>query len=58
MNVAELCVLGDLELVQLLNGKVAKPNANYTFSMKDARPMVMYLTLQGVQMKTREVCMA
>jgi len=57
-----------LEVVQLQNGKLAKPKANYTFSKKDAKliykwiselkmSMVMPLTLKGVQTKTREVCM-
>jgi len=30
INVVELCVKGHLELVQLQNGKLAKPKANYT----------------------------
>jgi len=34
MDIVELCARGDLELVQLHNGKLAKPKANYTFFMK------------------------
>ena len=37
MVVVELCGRGDLELVQLQNGNLAKPKANYTLSKKDAK---------------------
>ena len=43
MDVAELCVRGDLELVQLQNGKLAKPKANYTFSKKDAKSIYKWI---------------
>ena len=34
MDVAEFCGRGDLELVQLRNGKLGKPKENYTFTKK------------------------
>jgi len=37
MDVVKFCLRGDLELVQLQNGKLAKPKANYTFTTKDAK---------------------
>jgi len=37
MDVVELCLRGDLQLVQLQNGKLAKPRETYTFSTKDAK---------------------
>jgi len=44
MDVVELCVRGDLELVQLENGKLAKPKANYTFSNKDAKSIYKWIS--------------
>jgi len=44
LDVAELCLRGDLELVQLHNGKLAKPKANYTFSPKDAKSIYKWIS--------------
>ena len=38
------CVHGDLELVQLQNGKLAKSKDNYTFSKKDAKSIYKWIT--------------
>ncbi|XP_068475068.1 uncharacterized protein [Phaseolus vulgaris] len=44
MDVAEFCGRGDLELVQLRNGKLGKPKANYTFTKKDAKSIYKWIT--------------
>jgi len=44
LEVVELCLRGDLELVQLHNGKLAKPKANYTFSPKDAKSISKWIS--------------
>ena len=44
MDVAEFCARGDLELVQLQNGKLGKPKANYTFTKKDAKSIYKWIT--------------
>ena len=44
LDVAELCLRGDLELVQLHNEKLAKTKANYTFSPKDAKSIYKWIS--------------
>jgi len=44
LDVVELYLQGDLELVQLHNGKLAKPEANYTFSSKDAKSIYKWIS--------------
>jgi len=44
LDLAELYVRGDLELIQLPNGKLAKPKANYTFSPKDVKFVFKWMT--------------
>jgi len=68
LDVAELCLRGDLELVQLHNGKLAKAKANYTFSPKDAKSIYKWISelemLDGYAYNiarcanlTKEICM-
>jgi len=44
MDVAEFCARGDLELVQLGNGKLTKPKANYNFTIKYAKSFYKWIT--------------
>jgi len=43
MDVAELCGRGDLELVQLRNGMLGKPKANYAFTRKDVKSIYKWI---------------
>jgi len=52
LDLAELCVQGDLELIQLPNRKLAKTNANYTFSPKDVKSIFKWIT----ELRTRWIC--
>jgi len=44
MDVAELCGCGDVKLVQLQNGKLAKSKTNYTFSNKDVKSIYKWIS--------------
>ena len=44
MDVVEFCVRGDLQLVQLQNGKLAKPKGNDTFNTNDAKSIYKWIT--------------
>ena len=43
MDVVEFCGRGDLELVQLRNGKLGKPKENYTFTKKYAKSIYKWI---------------
>jgi len=44
IDVAKFCLRGDLQMVQLQNGKLAKPKGNYSFITKDAKSIYKWIT--------------